>query len=49
MPTYCAGSGARCMGGSFTGASTTRAGWRPTPTQAGFLGLLREVGRSLAD
>lgn len=28
---------------------TTRAGWRPTPTQAGFLGLLREVGRSLAD
>lgn len=28
---------------------TTRAGWRPTPTQAGFLGLLREVGRSLTD
>lgn len=28
---------------------TTRAGWRPTPTQSGFLGLLREVGRSLAD
>lgn len=28
---------------------TTRAGWRPTPTQAGFLALLREVGYALAD